>query len=264
MIKHILIAHDLRSTADLALRRAAQLALQHGARLTLLHVANPQLSTRELEVVQQALETSLSQYAPPDSTLMLLLGRPAEVVLEQLQHLEVDLLVLGAQRQRHPLFPGTTLDGIARHCSIPLLLVTHEDDRPYPSALLALDFSIWACNALSSACHLLPPSAELHALNVFQPDKGHGDLEKALYIQRQLIGKLLHDETQQLPKQGPRLSHAVLPGSMPQTLQEQIEQRAPALLVLGNRCRGALASALQGDLVQHFLHKAPCDVLVVL
>ena len=29
MTEHILIAHDLRSTADLALRRAAQLARQH-------------------------------------------------------------------------------------------------------------------------------------------------------------------------------------------------------------------------------------------
>ena len=43
MTGHILIAHDLRDTADLALRRAAQLARQHDAKLTLLHVFDPRL-----------------------------------------------------------------------------------------------------------------------------------------------------------------------------------------------------------------------------
>ncbi|HLD66331.1 MAG TPA: universal stress protein [Pseudomonas sp.] len=262
MIKHILIAHDLRSTADLALRRAAQLAQQHDAHLTLLHVADSQLSTRELEVVQQALETSLSQYAP-HSELLLLIGRPSDVILEQIPLLEADLLVLGAQRQRHPLFPGTTLDRIAHHCSIPLLLVTNEDIQPYPSALAALDFSIWACSALAKAYELLPASAKLHALNVFDPDKqNNGDAKAELSIQRQLIANLLQDEVQRLPKGGPGITHEVLVGGMPQTLQEQIRLREPPLLVLGNRGRGALACALLGDLVQHFLHKAPCDVLV--
>lgn len=263
MVKHILVAHDLRSTADLALRRATQLAAQHHASLTLLHVANSQLSSRELEVVQQALETSLNQYAPPGSQLLVLTGHPAEEVLDQVEQQGADLLVLGAQQHRHPLFPGTTLDRIARHCSIPLLLVTNDDDRPYPSALVALDFSIWACSALALAYRLLPAKATLHALNVFDPEKhANGDAETELAIQRQLVATLLQDEQQRLPKHGPHLTHEVLVGSMPHSLQEQIHLRQPQLLVLGNRGRGAVASALLGDLVQHFLHKAPCDVLV--
>ena len=54
MTEHILIAHDLRSTADLALRRAAQLARQHGAKLTLLHVFDPKLDHAERERIEQA------------------------------------------------------------------------------------------------------------------------------------------------------------------------------------------------------------------
>ena len=52
MTEHILIAHDLRSTADLALRRAAQLARQHGAKLTLLHVFDPKLDHAERERIE--------------------------------------------------------------------------------------------------------------------------------------------------------------------------------------------------------------------
>lgn len=263
MVTHILIAHDLRSTADLALRRAAQLARQHNARLTLLHVINSQLSSRELDVVKQALDVSLTQYAPPDTQLLILNGQPAEVILEQIQEQQADLLVLGAQHHRHPLFSGTTLDHIARHCSIPLLLVTNEDARPYPSALVALDFSIWACGALAKVYQLLPPTATLHALNVFEPEKNaSGDTKMELAIQRQLVAQLLNDELQRLPEGGPSLTHEVLTGRILTTLQEQIHLRQPPLLVIGNRGRGALASALLGDLVQYFLHKAPCDVLV--
>jgi len=264
MVKHILIAHDLRSTADLALRRAAQLARQHNASLTLLHVTDNQLSPRELEVVKQALDVSLTQYAPPNTQLLILSGQPAEVILKQIQEQQADLLVLGAQHQRHPLFPGTTLDHIARSCSIALLLVTNEDAKPYPNALIAMDFSIWACSALSTAYQLLPPAGALHALNIFEPDKtAIGDGEMEFSIQRQLIAQLLNDEIKRLPKDGPSLTHEVLRGRMPVALQEHIRQHQPPLLVLGNRCRGALACALLGDLVQHFLHKAPCDVLVV-
>ena len=71
MTEHILIAHDLRSTADLALRRAAQLARQHGAKLTLLHVFDPKLDHAERERIEQALDRSLTEFAPPGSQLRL-------------------------------------------------------------------------------------------------------------------------------------------------------------------------------------------------
>lgn len=267
MFKHILIAHDLRGTADLALRRAAQLAQQHGASLTLLHVASPHLSSQELEQAHQTLDSSFGKFAPANSRLVVVSGKPGEVVLQQIQEQGADLLVLGSQQQRHPMLSGTTLEHIARHCSIPLLLASNEDTAPYPSALAALDFSIWACGALAKAYHLLPSGAQLHALNVFEPDKRfNGDAEAELAIQRQLIAKLLQDELQRLPEKGIQLSHDVQLGSLPRSLQDQIRLREAPLLVLGNRGRGAIASALAnallGNLAQHFLHKAPCDIFV--
>lgn len=63
MLKHILSAHDLRGTADLALRRATQLAQQHGARLSVLHVLHvldPAGSEQAHDQARQVLDNSIS------------------------------------------------------------------------------------------------------------------------------------------------------------------------------------------------------------
>ncbi|MBD9482795.1 universal stress protein [Pseudomonas sp. PDM14] len=263
MIRHILIAHDLRSTADLALRRAAQLARQHHARLTMLHVLDPRLSQAEQDKAQQRLDESLTRYAPAGSELRLCQGKPADAVLDQVQQLGADLLVLGAQHQRHELFSGTSLDRIARRCSVPLLLVAQDEDQPYRSAVSALDFSLCSCTALGRAARLLPEEASIHALHVFEPVKNFGPASEQLVTQRALIDQLVQDETLNLPSNGPQLSHDIQPGTLPRTLQECLTQRQPQLLVLGSHGRSALSQALLGSLAQHFLHKAPCDIFVV-
>jgi len=60
MLKHILSAHDLRGTADLALRRATQLAQQHGARLSVLHVLAPAGSEQAHDQARRVLDNSIS------------------------------------------------------------------------------------------------------------------------------------------------------------------------------------------------------------
>ena len=264
MFKHILIAHDLRDTADMALCRASQLAKQHNARLTLLHVLDPSQSSEQHEKARQALDRSLTQYAPAGTELRMLSGKPSEVVLQQVQETGCDLLVLGGHQQRHDFFSGTSLDRIARRCSVPLLLVARNDTAPYQRAVAAIDFSLCACSALGQAYRLLPGSAELHALHVFEPDKGTPtQIAEQLETQRGLISQLLHDEALLLPPGGPTLSHEVLQGGILRSLQEQIKARRSELLVLGSHGRSAFSQALLGSLAQHFLHKAPCDVFVV-
>jgi nucleotide-binding universal stress UspA family protein len=265
MPRHILIAHDLRDTADMALSRATQLANQFNAKLTVLHVLDPSKSSQEHDQAKQALDRSLTKYAPTGSQLLIRTGlKPSEVVLQQLNELGCDLLVLGGHHQRHDFFSGTSLDRIARSCPVPLLLVARNDFKPYQRALSAIDFSLCACSALGQAYRLLPETAELHALHVFEPDKGTAQqVEAQLATQKALIDQLLEDEAQNLPKNGPRLSHSVQQGGILRSLQIQLKERDSELLVLGSHGRSALSQALLGSLAQHFLHKAPCDIYVV-
>jgi nucleotide-binding universal stress UspA family protein len=263
-IQHILVAHDLRSTADLALRRAAQLARQHNAKLTLLHVSEHNQPSAERERNEQLLDNSLSHFAPVGSQMRVVRGRAAEVILSQIDELQPDLLVLGAHHQRHDLFSGTTLDRIAQGCHIPLLLAAIDDDQPYQRALAGLNFSLCACAAFNKAYSLLPAHATLHALHVLESPRGNAaQAQEMLQTQRLLFEQLVLDETRDLPANGPELSHAAQPGNMPAALQAVIDSQQPQLLVLGCHGRGALSQALLGSLAQHYLHKAPCDVLVV-
>ncbi|WP_339080295.1 universal stress protein [Pseudomonas sp. TMP9] len=265
MPNHILIAHDLRDTADMALCRAAQLAKQFNAKLTLLHVLDPNKSSQEHDQTKQALDRSLSKYAPVGTQLLIRNGsKPSDTVLQQLSELGCDLLVLGGHHQRHDFFSGTSLDHIARNCPVPLLLVARNDSRPYERALAAIDFSLCACSAFGQAYRLLPEGANLHALHVFEPDKGTPkQVEEQLTTQKALINQLLEDEALNLPEKGPSLSHSVEQGGILRNLQAHLKSHNTELLVLGSHGRSALSQALLGSLAQHFLHKAPCDIYVV-
>ncbi|UQY32527.1 universal stress protein [Pseudomonas fulva] len=88
MLKHILIAHNLRGTADLALHRATQLAQQHGARLSVLHVLDPAGSEQAHDQARQVLDNSISHAVHQGGILRCL--------QEQLRARGSDLLVLGS------------------------------------------------------------------------------------------------------------------------------------------------------------------------
>lgn len=263
-VTHILVAHDLRSTADLALRRAAQLAREHNARLTMLHVSSTTQAAAQREHDEQLLDSTLTRLAPAGSQLRLVCGRADEVILNEVSELGVDLLVLGSHHHRHDLFSDTTLDRIARGCHIPLLLAAIDNDQAYQRALVGLNFSLSACAAFNNAYHLLPSTAELHALHVLDVLRGDThENEAMLRTQRLLFEQLLRDETSNLAKIGPTLSHEVQTGDMPSVLQRIINSYQPQLLVLGCHSRSPLTQALLGSLAQHYLHKAPCDILMV-
>lgn len=269
MFKHILIAHDLTPQADVALRRAAQLANQHHARLTLLHVIEGQQPTSELINLRSDAEQVLARLVSSNhcqAEVRFEQGKPNEIILGLLNNEDVDLLVLGAHHKNKPeLFSGTNLDRLARLSTVSVLLAVNADNTPYQQAMVAIDFSLCACNALQHAYQLLPSSAQLLALNIFATSGRltKRDDDERLNMQRLLIEQLIADESSRLPKKGPKLEHEVIPGTLSASLDEVISKRQPQLLALGRHNRGALAQALLGSLAQHYLHKAPCDVLLV-
>ncbi len=269
MFKHILIAHDLSHQADVALRRAAQLANQHKARLTLLHVVETVHSEAEMANLRSSAQQILGRLASfnhCEAVVHLEQGKPNEIILKLLGSEDVDLLVLGAHHKNRPeLFTGTNLDRLARLSTVPVLLAVNEDGSPYQQGIVAIDFSLCACNAMRHAYQLLPSSAKLLALNIFATSSrlAKRDREDRLEMQRLLIGQLMLDESSRFPADGPTLEHEVLPGTLSGSLDEVISQRRPQLLALGRHNRGVFAQALLGSLAQHYLNKAPCDVLLV-
>lgn len=260
MFRHILIAHDLSAEADTALRRAAQLADQHGARLTLLHV----LGQRDQQAATtRHLQHQLDDSRARDAHLLLASGTPHEVIAQHVKALDADLLVLGAHHKgRDQLFAGTTLERVARCSPAPVLLAVRDDAEPYRRALVALDFSLAACNALHLAARLLPAGAELFALHVHEVAPVRAPKALAdLALQNSLFEQLIADERGRLAS-GVTLRHAVRQGDCLSCLEEAFGEQQPQLLALGQHNRSPLSEALLGGLAQQLLRTPPCDVLV--
>lgn len=268
MIRHLLVAHDLTPEADVALARAAQLARQHDARVSLLHVYDPGLSASAVKTVSAMLQLKRKEAGlDEDSAIHLFRGQPIDGILQQTRALEPDLLLMGAHHQKtFERFGNTTLDQVVRRSRVPVLLAVREADEPYRQRSAPWTFPV----RLYRAAPGLPPAAggsrPARPARVRVPDDSVLGLPRQnaahLATQAGLIEQLLSDEQERLPGVGPQLSHEVVPGVLPYSLDAALKQRQPELLALGRHSRNALMQALLGNLAQRYLRQPSCDVLV--
>lgn len=259
MIQHILVAHDLSSEADVALRRAAQLARQTNARLSLLHVLN---DTDEA-LARAHLQVHLDELGLGDLEPWIRQGRVAEEVLTQACGLEADLLVLGRHhRQSAEGFAGTTLERILLSTPAPLLLAVNPVSAPYSRALASLDFSPCASRALQAAWRLLPAGAHLRALNIHEVAEIHAPDEAELALQNELFAQLVEDIRLELDERDVELETCLLQGERSNCLDAELNEWRPQLLALGGHSRGEMSNALLGSLTRQYLDQPPCDILI--
>ncbi len=266
-MKHIMVAHDLSGHAWLALQRAALLAVQHGAQLTVLHVQEDHLPQQVLEhnreAAGQLIREQLDSLQVP-AELVIVKGRPVQTLVAQQKARSVDLLVMGDHHQESPLyFAGTTLERVLQRSTAAVLLVVDEALQPYRCALIPMDFSLCACNALHKTRALLAADAGIHAVHVLEQAQIHGCSTDEHEWQAELFAQLIADEQAKMPAQGAVISQQLLHGELHDSLAAVITGRKPQLLALGKHGRGVLADALLGSLAQHFLENPPCDVLLV-
>lgn len=265
-MRHIMVAHDLSEQALAALQRGAQLAQQHAARLTVLHVQENHLPPVVLEQNRQVAEQLVRQQLlelEVEAQLVVVSGRPAQSIVAQQKARSVDLLVMGDHHQDSPMcFSGTTLERVLHHSSAPVLLALAGDAAPYRQALVPMDFSRCACNALHFARALLPHTARVHAVHVLEHAQMHACDTEEHEWQQELFAQLVADEQAKMPATGAVISHELVQGELHDSLARVIGQHQPQLLALGKHGRGVMADALLGSLAQHFLERPPCDLLL--
>ncbi|MDY7219236.1 universal stress protein [Denitrificimonas sp. JX-1] len=268
-MQHIMVAHDLSENAKLALQRGIQLAEQHQTRLSVINVLEDHLPMNVLEkqmlAADKLINQQLKEYGAADAQVLIKMGRPAQVIVAAQKAHSVDFLVMGDHHQDSPeYFSGTTLERVLQRSIVPVLLAVESDCSSYERALVPLDFSLCACNALHHAYKILPSSAQIHALHVLEMAEVHGaDSDSELEWQTSLFDQLVADERAKMPITGPQISHELRQGELHNCLAQMIVEFQPQLLAIGKHGRGVLADALLGSLAQHFLGHPPCDVLVV-
>lgn len=267
MPKLILVAHDLSVEADIAVRRAAELAREHDGEVVLLHAVADSPSALQAQRTRQSAEAALHDSARQAglAAARTLVGEgPAATVIAAIaEELGADLLVTGRHhRQLLERFDGTTLEQILRSCRVPALLALDEGLATYRRALSALDFSVAACNALRAACQWLPADSELLAVHAYDAGKDDERLQERLDEQHALLEQMMWDEHAQADAQLRHLECRISPLGIRETLDRQLADWQPQLLVLGSRGRSALQQALLGSTARHYLRHPPCDLLV--
>lgn len=266
-MRHIMVGHDLSPQAQLALQRAVLLARQHGAQLTVLHVQEEYLPGPVLEhnraVAGQLIGEQLAGLQA-EAELVVVSGRPVQTLVAQQQARSVDLLVMGDHHQEsRRYFSGTTLERVLQRSTAAVLLVVDEALTPYGRAVVPMDFSRCACNALHATRALLAADAHIHAVHVLEQAQVHGCSTDEHEWQADLFAQLVADEQAKMPAAGAPISQELLQGELHDCLSAVIAEHRPQLLALGKHGRGVLADALLGSLAQHFLEQPPCDVLLV-
>lgn len=266
-MRHIMIAHDLSQQADTALLRAHHLAEQHSAKLTVLHVLEDHLPKPVLEQNKAAaramLEQRLAEFGIA-ADLVLVIGRPAQSIVEQQKARSADLLVMGDHHQSSPhYFSGTTLERVLQRSTSPVLLAINSEPARYQRALVSMDFSRCACNALHYTHAVLESTAQIHAVHVLEQAEVHErDLAEREW-QQELFEQLIVDECKKMPSEGAAVTHALYQGELYSCMDTILQEQRPQLFALGKHGRGVLADALLGSMAQYFLENPPCDVLLV-
>ena len=160
MISNILFATDLSHNSTYALRHAASLAQVTGADIHVLHVSEPlsddarvaiemfmlnddarlQATARRGEMVHKLLAERQEKFwralGPDDAAIRdkvtsieIIEGHPAEVILRRARALACDLIVLGAHDHGFThTFLGTVAKRVLRRADIPTLIVPYRND----------------------------------------------------------------------------------------------------------------------------------------
>lgn len=278
----LLLATDLSSRSERALRRAAQLVRQFRCPWTVLHVVDgdqPQALTSAWGEQVHALLAShlgeIAELAGSVPALRIEVGDPAERIADFARSQGFDLLVMGSHRRNalRDVFVGTTLERVLRTGDTPVLVVNRETDGHYHDILVGFDLSPSSARAAQVARDLgLLELARSRALYAFEPFArltllSAGVSEAALEDHEQRETQAARAALAQfLGEQGLLglfSQHSAEEGLPITVLRHALQQAEPDLLVLGTRGMGGLKRALIGSVADAALREFDCDMLVV-
>lgn len=275
----ILLATDLDGRCDRALDRALALARAWSAKLVVLTVvespaAPPPLAG--LPAAEPGGRATLRAAArlrrdvgaagdDLDIELLVREGQVGECIQAVAEETACSLLVTGVAHDallgRRLL--GSTVAWLARHATLPLLVVRDRVHGPYRRMLVASDLSDSSARALGVGRGLFPEAAATLFSAFEAPWLGLRDGDRAGAVE-QAREALLADAASFLAAHG----HAGLPvatarGDAAARLAEYALAQDVDLVVAASHGRGALFHLVLGSVAREILDASPCDTLLV-
>lgn len=281
--KTILLATDRSARCDRALDRAVQLARQWNARLIVLTVVEPGWLTNE-RIRATPLPSWTTQPDDPVQRTFLKLRRDAnaedvqidpravegakvgETVVKVAAAEGVDLIITGVARNEAfgRTVLGSTVDYLARHAHVPVLVVRERVRAAYGNIVASTDFSPSSGQALCATAALFPEARRtlFHAYDVAFLGLMDARQQAAIAQGRENAQAEAEKFLASLPQcAGTRVM--IEHGDVVRLLFEYVRDHDADLIALGTHGRSALFDILIGSVAQRILETATTDVLLV-
>jgi len=277
--RKVLLATDLSARCDRAFDRAADLCEKWRGTLVVAHALEPEVGDSRVaqrsvpswrraahEAVliaqRQVREELLNREIPFE--VYIEESEPVEFMLRLVRETQCELIVTGTARSETlgRFLLGTTVEKLARHSSVPILVVKTRPRHMYRTVLVATDFSDASRTALITAAKLFPDARITLAhctraiLGGLSDQKSGGGRQLAQLDFEEFLGRLPSELRH-------RLAVLIEEDSLENIVDAFFVDRGLDLLVMGSKGRGALAHAFLGSTVDRLLSTARCDVLVV-
>lgn len=282
----ILLATDLSARCDRALDRAVQLARQWQARLVAVTVVDPgTLSETRVRAAPppswggdddgpaaRTLRQLRRDAAATDVDIVVRVeeGRVNETLARVAAEEGAGLIVTGIARSESlgRTVLGSTVDWLARHATVPVLVVRDRTRGAYRNIVLASDFSPSARLALERAAGLFA-GVPMTVFNAFEvPFLGMMDpkAQSAIAQGREAATREGQDflaaaTLDPAPREAIRLH--VEHGEPVRLTYEYARDHEADLIVLGTHGRSALFDILIGSIARRILETAATDILLV-
>jgi nucleotide-binding universal stress UspA family protein len=280
-MRRLLVATDLSSRSDRAIRRAADLAQAFGAELRLLHVVDDDKPARLVEAERREalaqlrqMATSLPELSALAPSILVETGDAFDGIIRAAEAHAADLVVLGEHRRRplHDIVLGTTVARVIRHGRHPVLMVHQPSTGPYRRILAATDLLEHAAFAVRTAARLgLLTGTELTLIHAFEPP-GMDAIARA-GLSKAEVNTYVEDATREARTELDRFTAGLALDTPPVRLTENgraatilkaaVERLRPDLLVIGTANAGLLRRTLLGSVAAEVLAEIHCDALIV-
>lgn len=281
-MKKILVATDLSTRSDRALRRATLLARKFEAAISLVHVVDDDRPKRIVDAERKSTSTLLGEQAQSmreidgvDCSVNVLLGIPSNEIIKAAEASMADVVVIGPHRHRafRDVFVGTTAERTIRSSRQPLLVASGVPASFYRHVLVAVDLSDCSSDALRMVASLgLDKHAAVSVVHVFSvPAKSY--MTAASASNEEIKEYIASEEERAAGELAAFMRVLEFPpvrqvlrfneSSVAHVISATAREVSADLIVVGTRGRTGIAKLLLGSVAEEILHIADRDVLAV-